>query len=183
MSALVGLVEVKEHLDKVTSTDDAELITFINSVTPVVEDYVGDIDIKTYNERHAACYEPYLRLRHGPVLSVTSIKDWLDDSLLYATGALKLDTETGTVYLKDGGYFTGIRPYLVIYEAGRSTIGENLRMAASMIVAHNWKTQRGALIRFPGSDEASLPPGFTYSVPRKALEYLRSERRNKVVVA
>lgn len=178
---ICSLDEVKEHLDKTTTADDAELRAFIDSVTPVVEDYVGDIELHTYSERHMA--GPYLSLRHGPVLSVQSITDWYTDAVLYVTNAVKVDTDTGKVWLKDQSGFSGSSAYQVNYTTGRTVVASNIRMGAAMIVAHNWKTQRGSLTRFPGQDDAALPPGFTYSVPRKALEYFRGAMRNKVVVA
>lgn len=178
---IVQLDEVKDHLDITTDANDAELLTFIASVTPVVEDYVGDIQSKTYSERHRA--GDYFDLRHGPATAVLSIADYLTDAILWYPISVKLDPELGRIYPKDGVTFSLARAYSVNYQTGRSVVSDNVRMAAKMIVAHNWKTQRGALVRFPGSDDTQLPPGFTYSVPRKALEYLRSERRNKVVVA
>jgi hypothetical protein len=178
---VVQLDEVKDHLDITKDDNDAELLTFIYSVTPVVEDYVGDIEPKTRSERHRA--GDYFDLRHGPAMSVTSIADYLTDAILWTSSSVVLDVELGRIYPKDGVNFWLARAYRVNYQTGRTVVTDNVRMAAKMIVAHNWKTQRGALVRFPGSDDPQLPPGFTYSVPRKALEYLRSERRNKVVVA
>lgn len=186
MIDLVSLDDMKQHLDMTGTDEDAELKSFIASGTAVVEDYVGIIVPKTYVERHSA--GPYLTMFHGPVLSVTAVEGFLAPlAVPLSGGQLVLDGERSRIYRADGGEFNE-GPYRVTYIAGRTTITENYRMAARIIIAHMWRTQRGSmsrLSRFPSSsgDEPGTPVGITYSVPRKALELLRDERRDRVVVA
>ena len=181
MIGIVTLNEVKDHLDKTDSKDDAELLDFIQATTRVVEQYVGVILPRTVVERHAG--GTYIQLLKGPVLSVTSIEGFLEPlSTAITSGDYMLDGENSRIYATSPYGFTG-GPYKVTYQAGRSFVQPNWRAAAKIIVAHMWTTQRGNLSRLPQVDEAALPPGFTYSVPRKALELLRDERRDTVVVA
>lgn len=181
MIGIVALNEVKDHLDKTDTKDDAELLDFIQATTRVVEEYVGVILPRTVVERHVS--GTYIQLFKGPVLSVTSIEGFLEPlSTAITFGDYVLDTDNSRIYPKTlYGFSSG--PYKVTYQAGRTFVEPNWRSAAKIIIAHMWTTQRGNLVRLPTSDEASLPPGYTYSVPRKALELLRGERRDKVVVA
>jgi hypothetical protein len=182
MIGIVTLNEVKDHLDKTDSKDDAELLDFIQATTRVVEEYVGVILPKTFVERHAG-NGMFIRLFKGPVLSITSIEGFLAPLATPIVPAdYVLQGDTSTIYSTNGyGFTTG--PYKITYQAGRSFVEPNWRAAAKIIVAHMWTTQRGNITRLPVTDEASLPPGYTYSVPRKALELLRGERRDRVVVA
>lgn len=166
---IVTIDEVKAHLNKTTTDDDAELAEFIDAATPVVEHYAGPVLPATFVERHRTNCR--LVLYRTPILSLTSVEPWLTNGTTYNVAELMFDPDTGVVERSNGLPFTG-GPFKVTYQAGRIAVPANVRMAALIIVAHMWETQRGRPAKFPTGDAGTYVPGATYSVPRKALELL-----------
>lgn len=179
MAELVTLAEAKAHLDKTSNADDAELIGFVEAATAVVEDYVGPMSVKTFVKREPS--RVVLLLDHTPVVSLVSVAPWLATGTTYNVADLVFDPVTGVVERRDGCGFTG-GPFKVTYTAGRVAVPPNVRLAALVIIAHMWETQRGRLPRLPNSSEmAPVPIGLSYAVPRRALELLRPFARGPFV--
>ncbi len=179
MADLPTLDDAKQHLDITRTTDDAELMDFLEATTAIVETYIGPLSATTFVEKHPS--GDRLVLFHPPVLTVVTVEPWLTAGTGYLAADLVVDAGTGTVQRKDGLTFTG-GPFRVTYTAGLLVVPPNVRLAYLMILAHLWKTQRGPSAKLPagGAADTTPVPGMGYAVPRRALELLHP---SKVVVA
>jgi hypothetical protein len=166
---VLSMAEARAHLNLTDTTDDEEVRSWLETVTRVVESKAGEVVAKSYTERHRAGGS--LWLRHGPVISITSIAPWLGTGSTYAPADVRV-TESGRVEMLSGLCFTG-GPYAVTYLAGRTVVPANIRDAAKIILKHCWETQRGAsALPLQAADEMSMVPGFGFAVPNRALELL-----------
>lgn len=182
MCTLLFLDEMKRHLDMKTSDNDAELMDFMASATEAVEHVVGHITIKTFIEKQAGGNDiaPF----QAPILEVMSIVSWnTGGTESYAPADVVIDAASNKIYRADGHPFEQ-GPYRVTYKAGRTSAKQSYRDAGKLIAGHMWTTQRGGqVVRFPGTEDVVPIPGLGYSVPRRALELLTHDRRDRVVVA
>lgn len=181
MVDLVLLAEAKAQLDKSSNVDDDELMGFISAATEVVESYVGVVIEKDFIERHPEGRT--ILIRKPPILTLTTIEPWLTAGTTYDVSDVTFEAETGIVERLDGKPFTG-GPFRVAYSAGRDDVPPNIRLAALIIIAHMWETQRTRPLRMPigaGTDKLPVPVGLSYSVPRRALELMRPHIRQVIV--
>lgn len=178
--ALLTLAEAKKQLNLTSNTDDDELQTYVDSVTPVIEEYIGPVEPREVTEQHdAEGGRRALVLRTTPVLSLTSVEPLLAGGVSYPVGGLVLDPETGEVRRRDRGVFRGL--LLVTVQAGRPEVTPTINLAARMLVQHLWRTQhptRSGGLPGGGDDySVSQPiPGFGYAVPNRVLELLAPYR-------
>lgn len=166
-TAIVGLDEVKDHLNiPRSSTDsDSELELMIAASTSKIEERCGPVRVRTVTnerQRHDRSRAIWLREPPGPhgqpaivVTSATNVRD----STTITPSTLSVDP-TGRVEMVDGGYLTS-GTYLWTYTTGRTLVPSGLRLAALNFVRDSWTTQRGAsgLPWQGGMDEAQAIPG------------------------
>lgn len=172
---IISLADAKDQLKLTTTDSDERLRGFIESATEVVERHTGMAVVRqTVVEDHRLNYSPTLTLKRCPVISVTSAIR-VDGTASWSVADLYLSKSSGIVTVKGAGaYFSGHIEW--IYVAGMITIPSNFVDAATMIVEHLWQTRRGAkgVPRTGGTDDTVTIPGFSFSIPRKALELLGS---------
>lgn len=177
---IISLADAKTHLNIEGVEDDEELRGFVEAATRVVENVVGPVVVRTVTEVHPSGRA--LALYQTPVLALTSIVR-IPTGQSYAVGGMDVDPVTGIVRRLDGGWFVG--PLRSAYTAGRRIVPATMTMAARVIVAHMWETQRGhtqgrrqtsAMDRM-GSGDVAPVPGVSFMVPRRALELLNPDRR------
>lgn len=180
--SLISLADAKTFLNIDGVSDDEELRGFIETATRVVESVVGPVVVRTYTEVHRGSGR-LLVLNNVPVLSLTSLAAVPTGGINYVVADLDIDAATGIVRRLDGGRFVG--PLRAVYPAGRRIVPATMTMAARVIVAHMWETQRGhtqgrrptsAMDRM-GSGDMAPAPGVSFMVPRRALELLNPDRR------
>ena len=177
---IIGLDDAKRHLnmDLTTTTHDEELRGFLEAATPVVEDVVGPVVVRTYREVHSS--GALLVLGQAPVVSLTTLTPVLTGGSSYTVAALDVDAETGIVRRLDGGSFTG--PVRVTYKAGRAIVPANIVQATAEIVRPMWETQRGHSGARPGfGEEDLLPTSSGFTVPRRAMELLKPHQKAPMV--
>lgn len=179
--ALLTLADAKKQLNLTTSTDDDELQTYVDAVTPVIEEYIGPVEPREVTERlDAEGGRRVLVLRTMPVLSLTSVEPVLTGGISYPVDGLDLDPDTGEVRRKDGGCFRGLLLFTV--QAGREGgVTPTINLAARMLVQHLWRTQRpnrSGGLPGGGEDYSVTQPivGFGYAVPNRVLELLAPYR-------
>lgn len=174
--ALLTLADAKKQLNITSDTDDEELQTYVDAVTPVIEKYIGPVEAREVSEEHdAEGGRRVLVLRTTPVLSLTSVEPLLTGGVSYPVDDLRLNSETGEVRRRDGGCFRGL--LLITVQAGRTEVVPTVNLAARMLVQHLWRTQRpsrsGGLAGGGEDYSVSEPiPGFGYAVPNRVLELL-----------
>lgn len=175
---ILSLAWAKTHLNLTGTVDDEELRRFIAAATKVVEGKVGSVVRHTVVDQYDGG-RPSIRLRQPPVISITSVAE---NGTIVASTGYKLSPDTGLLYRVSGYaqlcWVSGFRNIDVTHVAGRVDPPENISLASEIIVQHLWETQRGgtsATSVFAG--EETVPTGFGFSVPRRALELLEPDRQ------
>lgn len=183
---IIGLSELKLHLNKslADTTDDDELMDWIDAARWVLESIVGPIIPTTYTETHAAHGARLIRLRRRPVISVTSVTVTLGgDTWALAPEVVPGDRQymvdsTGILWNRSNGYsLRWVGMVSVVYRAGRVVPADNLRMAAREMITHGWRQSQlasgGTRPRTDGPDPISL----SYGVPNRVRELLGGQKK------
>lgn len=176
--ALLTLDEAKAQLNITTVTHDVELQAYVDSVTAMVEWYVGPVEprsvTETVNGRGLT-----LALTQVPVVSLTSITPLLLGGLVLDVADLVVDNENGVIRRVTGDPFCG-GPWEAVYTAGRGSVPPTLNLAGRMMVQHLWRTQQGpGRPGLGGADDFDVTqpvPGFGYAVPNRVLQLLQPYR-------
>lgn len=178
---IVSLVDTKQYLNILTTTNDEELRGFIEAATDVVEDVVGPVVVRTITETHPRPGR-VLVLQQPPVVSLTSLTSVLTGGWNYDITTVDVDPQSGILRRLDGLPLGPARPFplRVIYQAGRPVIPASITMATKVIIDHLWETQRGhtqGVRPQPGGGKGAgkKPP---VPLPSRALELLRPYRRS-----
>ena len=177
---VVSLDEVKAHINYPASitTDDAELMRFIDAGIEVAQNYTGLIlGRQTFTENYDG--KDYLiRLRHPKAISITSITE---SGTALASTAYYLDYNGQRVYrlgssnfgsTNSYGYWAnGVQNIVITYVAGFVKPPAVARQGTLEIIKHLWESQRGSksVIGKPNDDYS---PSVTYSLPRRIAELL-----------
>ncbi|MBQ1096335.1 hypothetical protein KBY55_09585 [Streptomyces sp. b94] len=177
--AILSLRDAREHLNRVSTTDDDELRFWNNATTRAVEYFVGPVVTRSFTEEHQVRNALMVVLHRTPVLAVTAVTSLLTGGVVYAADSLHVDRDTGEVLRLDGGRLTGRLRFT--YRAGRTVIPENIRGAARIILEHLWLTQRGNRgnrggLAGGGQDLSEPIPGLGYAIPNRALQLLEPDR-------
>lgn len=173
---IMSLADAKAHLNITGSTNDEELRSWLESVTEVIEHKVGPVVVRTYTER--VWGGMLFALSHYPVISITSITPVYSSGLAVNLADLEINEDGGVVSRSDQIEFSG-GPWDITYKAGRPIIPANISHAARVILKHLWETQRGGARRpTMGGDDGTFDAGFSFSIPRRAVELLEPHMRH-----
>lgn len=178
--SILQIDDAKQQLgiDLSDGTVDDELIGYIGGITAAVENYLHEvIEQRTITERLQLNGRRIFRLWHVPVIDLQSLVS-IDGTATWDAGDFDVDPDTGLVET-----LTGSRPagrVLATYTAGYETVPDNYKQGALVILQHVWETQRG-VGQVPGGvigreEYANRDPALTYSIPRKAFEWLGPPR-------
>lgn len=167
MPELLPLQTLKSHLNLTRPGDDSELRVHLDAAVEIVDGYCGPTAERAVTAVVAG--DP-LVLSVRPVLALTSITPAGSNTAVPLTG----------VAVGEDGVITGYSPgrggtATVVYTAGRASVPAGLRMAAMLIAAHSWRTQRGPTPRsgMQGIDDDVVIVGSAFAIPRKAWEYMQ----------
>lgn len=167
MAELLALQELKSHLNLTRPMDDAELRIHLEAAVEIIDGYCGPTAERPVTV--VVTGSPIV-LSVLPVLTLTSITP---------AGAGSPADLTGVTVGADGTIF-GYAPgrgarTTVAYQAGRATAPASLKMAAMLIAAHSWRTQKGPTPRsgLQATDDDVVIVGSTFAIPRKAWEYMQ----------
>lgn len=149
--SVVTLAEAKAHLNITVSTYDTELQDFLNRAEAALGQRIGPLASVAKTERVRG-WCSVLRLSFTPVISLTSVTSIEGNTIPTS----QLTTPPGgRVEYAQYGYFPS-RWYDVVYQAGRASLSDDLKLTVLELVRRLWTTQRGGSRR-PGSEEP--PPG------------------------
>lgn len=172
-TALASLEEFKEHLNLTDPVEDEELRRYLDAATEVIEHHLGQVVARrTFTEsRHVPRYGR-LVLSRTPVLSIEAANT-SDGYLTWDVEHLAANPNTGEI--TSAGY--GLAGDITItYTAGYRSVPANLVLAAQIIAAHLWQTQRvqkaPSAPGFGGDDSPLSPTGLGYAIPARAVELL-----------
>lgn len=179
MAPLLTVTEAKQHLNATSDSIDDELQGFIDAATEVVEMLLGEVVVaRDFDVIHLSVPCGVLVLERTPVLELTSVASLAGDTT-WSVADLQVDPVSGRVIRVTGPVLRA--PLRVQYRAGREDDHPaRYVMAAKMLVAHWWATQRtpygggGVGQQRYGArdsmDDVAVVGG--YAVPRAALELL-----------
>jgi hypothetical protein len=178
--AIVTLAEAKRQLrlDPEDTADDAEILAYCDGITAVIEDYTHETierrevreDIERYT-RGGYCF----RLWSVPVISITSVTS-VPAGTTWDPAGMRVDSSSGLVRVLSGPPLCGLAE--VVFEAGYAVVPENYKRGALVVLQHNWEARRGVGGKRAGviGPEETYDPRWSYSIPRKALEWLGAPR-------
>lgn len=154
---LLSLTEAKAHLNKrlEDTTDDDELLDWIDTITRAVEIQVGPVVARTVVESHNGG-RAELVLRY-PVIAVTDVVEYWGPGDIrtltaepaggpYTDNQFAVNMTSRTVTRRGAGWSLmwphGIGNIRVTYTAGRRPIPSNFRTAAKELLAHHWRASQ-----------------------------------------
>lgn len=176
------------------SADDDEIRDFIAGVAPVIEDLVGPVIKKTFDEWHDGG-GPTVKLFFPPVLTVATVLESYGagytrtlseqplDGATFDSFGYTIDKDTGLITRRvtgrDSAFAQGRRNVHVVYDAGRTVIKKNIIRAAKEQFRFMWDTTREAnrpgYVDSPDVEVDYTPSGF--AVPRFVSELCRPDLR------
>jgi hypothetical protein len=175
-AAFVTVEEVKVHMDKTDSADDAELEGFVSAACQMIRERIGEVSAVTAVEEHCTRGDTIV-LEHRPVISVTTVQQ-LPGLAVIPEG----DEGTGTV-----GWVLVSREGIVrhthcwpgkvrfTYQAGRVPLIGNVRLAGLELAAHLWQSSQqnsGGTRPAFGDSETPIMVGSAYALPIRVRELL-----------
>lgn len=171
----LSLADAKAQLHMTGTGVDTELQDYVDGVNEIIEYHIGPVDDRTVTERWDGG-QPALAVRHRPVVSLSSVTAIADGAELVPVGEVDVDHTLGVLRLRSGGLWPA-GPMAVTYVAGRGgTAPSAANIAGRIIIQHLWETQRGGDVRRPdlagGLETVTVSGGFTFSVPRRAIQLL-----------
>lgn len=169
---LVGLADVKSHLNMTGTTSDEELRATLLAATVAAEDHLGRPLRRA--ARTQTFYTPVgngrgLVLKHTDIASVTEVT--ADGTVLAATD-YDADLSAGVLWAGSWAY-----PVAVEYTTA-AVESPALRQAVLELTRHLWETQRGSMPMLPRGIDGmdAFNPATGYSLPRRVVELLAPYR-------
>lgn len=170
---LVGLDDVKAHLNITSSTSDEELRVVLMAATAAAEDYLRRPLRR--NTKTQTFYGPTgnglaLVLDRPDVASITSVDN---DGDALDTDDYAEDLNAGVIWRSSGWDY----PVVVTYVAA-GLDSPAIRQAVLELVRHLWETQRGSMPMMPRGVDGmdAFNPAMGYSLPRRVTELLAPHR-------
>lgn len=178
--SIISLSGAKRHLNMspLVTKDDEEIRDMVEAVTSVIERYRGETVVRrTVVEKNVMGYGNRLVLMHKPIVSITSILDYQNNP--QDVTQWTLDPDNGTITNYRFRWYNG-RDVTVTYEAGYAEVPANYTLAAKIILAHLWTTQRIQNIgqqvslgtRAKPEEAIITPAGMGFAIPMRAVELL-----------
>lgn len=182
---LVTLADVKDHLNIPDTSQDIELQGFIDAATDFIQDQTGPIIGRNCSETFSGG-GPVICLRNPPVLSVTSVTEYVGP-VAYVLTQVQLGDSTGSYAFSldsaesgilrrrfNGGlagqFAGGMYNIQVEYVAGSEVVRASVRMAVLQDIAGMWQpSQNGpASPMFPTNNATLDRPNPVGLFPRVA---------------
>jgi hypothetical protein len=174
----ITAAELKTHLNKTSTADDAELAGFVSAACQMIVDRIGQVSPVDAQDIVDVCgLRRTIVLQERPATAVTSVM--LADGT--AVPAADLENHVaGWVFTPGAGLLrhTGYWPrqqVTVTYTAGRDPLPGNIRLAALELAGHLWKqSQLNSGGRRPPviGDDQVIIPGAAYALPIRVRELL-----------
>lgn len=200
---LVTLDDVAAHLNwnaQQQAAQAAEMGHYISAATPLIEDIVGPVVQRAFDEWHDGGSSRII-LDNTPVVSVASVsesyganmvftldQETLDSGSFLSAYAYTFDAATGLLVRRASGmagrFASGVRNVRIQYTAGlcpdTASVPANIRLATLELVRINWQPQQGG--NRPGyggttggmdAVNVSDPLKLGFFVPGRVMELLK----------
>lgn len=198
-STIVSLAELKSYLrfPDADRTQDALLAMYLTAVTPIIENIVGPVVVKQYEEWYSGG-SVSIQLRQQPVVSLIAVSEYrgpieypLSQVQNPAAGSIfsvMFEPDTGSIVRRAPGgavmpfgWFSGAGAVHVVYTAGRNPAPDNIRLAAIELIRANYQaTELGEMNHSDLGDDLAGPRP-TFFVPWRVREMLVPSRRHPSV--
>lgn len=199
-ATIVSLNEVKRFL-RFSDTDrshDAALLDYITASVPVIENIVGPCVPRLFEEWYDGGSDALI-LRHQPVVTLVAVSEYrgpveyplslVADPAHGSVYSAMLDPEGRLVRRGPGGstvsFIPGKDVVHVIYMAGRSTIGANIKLANLELIRDNYQPVfQGQHPAYGGAQDPGedvLPGRPAFAVSTRVREFLIPDRRHPSV--
>lgn len=172
---LVGLDDVKRHLNITSTSSDEELRAVLMAATTAAEDY-----LRRPLRRVSQTETFYTRSGNGRglVLSrtdVASVASVVEDGVTLSADDYDADLAAGVLWREDGAEWC--YPTSVTFTSA-GVDSPALRQAVLELTRHLWETQRGSMPMMPRGVDGmdAFNPAMTYSLPRRVTELLAPYR-------
>lgn len=197
MAGIVSLADVKSYLRITSTNNDALLNLYILGATAVATYWFGEINSLTVTgEVHDGGHETIL-LRHTPILSVTTVTEYIGISAYVLTSQPEGSTvnnygysldlpEAGLITRRSGAgtpmpFLGGDRAVIVSYVAGRATVPDDVYLATLEDIRGLWQqTQQGGRPQFGGAENSDWNAGPLHQFPRLASLAASSQRTSGI---
>lgn len=180
---LISLEEARMQLNITGTTGDVELEEYLQVATDIVENIIGPVvNLPVTEEIHDG--GPNILLNRVPVVSIVSITNADDATLIYGATDYALNKQSGVIRRVNATSFTG--PVVVSYIAGRSNQTPEAAIAAGkVIIQHLYRSQqlRPMGPPAPQSDAAATVPMMGFAVPNAAVQMLTPHSRRRAWLA
>lgn len=167
---IVGLSELKTHLNITATTDDEELRDLLDAATAAAENYCNRALTRRVVTDTLDGGDSAVELSTNVALSVTSVTE--NGATVSASG-YRLDNGCILVRLVNSAvsqWWTGASNIVVTYVVGVTGSDEYAaRRGVLEIARHMWKTQRGSM-NIGSNDQWN--PGEGFSIPNRAEQLL-----------
>jgi uncharacterized phiE125 gp8 family phage protein len=181
---VVGLDEVKAHLNISTDTLDEELRAFMDVATDACERYAGSVlGRRTITAEAHDGGTNAVFLNAGPILSVTTVNESGVATTDYTqpTGTQALLKTAAFYYGTYVNWNMGVNNVVVTYVAGYSEPPPIARQAVLELVRHLWQTQRGSMSGRNALSGDEYAAGSGWSLPNRCKELLELLKRPVVL--
>lgn len=188
-SALATLDDVKARLTIKDSNDDAELLTYLDSATAVLQNICGDVIPTQYTER----LRPYgdgtrFLCGRSPLISVDGITvtwNYLNTPTLtlaptmyrpnLVTGEIQVYAMSPAFSWQYASRDWSLAEFDITYTAGRAKVAANVKDALLDLIQFWWRQAKAAGTQTYGEDGGVLPASFgiPHAVTEKLAMYLR----------
>lgn len=169
--------EVKTHMDKTGTADDAELAVFVSAACFSIRDRIGEVAAVTAVVEDCS-YGGAIVLEHRPVIEITKVER-LPGLDLIPQGDRGTGTDgwlmhkPGAAILEHTSAFPG--DVRITYQAGRDPITGNIHLAGLEMAAHLWRASQlnsGGGRPSVVDNENPIIPGIAYALPIRVRELL-----------
>jgi uncharacterized phiE125 gp8 family phage protein len=164
-TALTSLARVKQFLNIDGSSDDARLNTLIAAVSAEIQGSTGRkiIQATVTDERVDSIGENVIAIREYPIISVSALTE--DGNALVEDAGFEMkaqDKAAGRIARISGGkaanWARGIRVVTLTYSHGYATVPEDIKQAATELVAFDYNQEKSSGARH-GLSSKVLPTG------------------------
>lgn len=196
---LVTLSEAKQSLDLTSNQNDTMLAAWITAVSLRVDEICGPVVVRTLTAETHDGGGGWISPKYLPLSSVTTIVEYDTAGAATTLTAEDHDTKPADAFLVDGEmirrrssggdatFAYGRRNVLVTYVAGRyattATVTEQFKRATLIVLAHMWRSERGAGSNTFGQDGDLIEFGPAWFIPKRAADLLGYEKRARVTIA
>lgn len=170
----ITVAELKTHLNKTSTSDDIELVLYVETACEMIRDRMGEVAAVDAVETLASS-RGVLVLTHRPVLSIGIVTDVTYPVPALITG-VTLESSEGIVRHP----LPGRRNITINYQAGRDPVPANFKMAALELGAHLWKSSQNNTAggRPPlGGGEQPSASGSNWALPYNVRQLLGLDKR------